>query len=211
MTLSENIKNRRETLKLSQEYVANQLGVSRQAVSKWESGQSEPSANNLIQLAKILEISLSELVDPPQNKENQPIFEKAHERKKPNSILRTNLTTLAIITQAAWMFSCTQIFYQLHHSNPSDKNLYSGALIVNLLLLLLSSIWMATNHRYEADENQRRKNTKIELGYCCIQFLACLLIIRFELGLVGAALIIAIGLVYILYINPKFMARKLTK
>lgn len=40
MTLGENIKKRREELKLSQEYVAEQLGVSRQAVSKWETGGS---------------------------------------------------------------------------------------------------------------------------------------------------------------------------
>lgn len=40
MTLGENIKKRREELKLSQEYVAEQLGVSRQAVSKWETGVS---------------------------------------------------------------------------------------------------------------------------------------------------------------------------
>ena len=41
MALGENIKSRREALKLSQEYIAEQLGVSRQAVSKWETGQSE--------------------------------------------------------------------------------------------------------------------------------------------------------------------------
>ena len=59
MTLGENIKNRREELKLSQEYVAEQLGVSRQAVSKWETGQSEPTASNLIQLAEVFDINLS--------------------------------------------------------------------------------------------------------------------------------------------------------
>lgn len=40
MTLGERIKDRREKLKLSQEYVAEQIGVSRQAVSKWETGVS---------------------------------------------------------------------------------------------------------------------------------------------------------------------------
>ena len=78
-------------------------------------------------------------------------------------------------------------------------------------MLLLSSIWMATNHRYEADKNQRRKNANIELGYCCIQLLVGLLTIRFGMGLVGALIMIVICSVYILYINPKFMCRKLTK
>lgn len=51
MALGENIRKRREELRLSQGYVAEQLGVSRQAVSKWETGQSEPTAGNLVQLA----------------------------------------------------------------------------------------------------------------------------------------------------------------
>lgn len=86
-----------------------------------------------------------------------------------------------------------------------------GALIFSLILLALSSIWMAANHRYETDKNQRRKNANIELGYCCVQLLAGLLAIQFGLGFVGAVMIIAVAAVYILYINPKFMSRKLTK
>lgn len=62
MTLGERIRNRREKLKLSQGYVAEQIGVSRQAVSKWETGQSEPTAENLVRLAELFEISLAELV-----------------------------------------------------------------------------------------------------------------------------------------------------
>ena len=47
---------------MSQEYLAEQLGVTRQAVSKWESGTSEPSTANLLALAKLYGISLDELV-----------------------------------------------------------------------------------------------------------------------------------------------------
>lgn len=82
MTLGENIKKRREELKLSQEYVAEQLGVSRQAVSKWETGQSEPTAGNLIQLADVFEINLSELVNPHKNDKEQSPFEKKQDEKK---------------------------------------------------------------------------------------------------------------------------------
>ena len=64
MALSENIKARRTQLKMSQEYVADQLGISRQAVAKWEAGTSEPTSKNLSELAFLFEISISELVDP---------------------------------------------------------------------------------------------------------------------------------------------------
>ena len=61
MTLAENIKNRRINLKLSQEYIADQLGISRQAVAKWESGKSEPSAANLAELAVLLETNVKRM------------------------------------------------------------------------------------------------------------------------------------------------------
>lgn len=65
MSLAENIRARRQELKLSQVYVADRLGVSRQAVSKWEAGRSEPTASNLVDLAELLEISVSDLVRTP--------------------------------------------------------------------------------------------------------------------------------------------------
>lgn len=101
--------------------------------------------------------------------------------------------------------------YQLRQPDYPNKELYRGALIFSLVLLALSSIWMAANHRYEANLNQRRKNANIELGYCCIQLLVGLLTIHFGMGLIGAVIMIAICSVYIIHINPKFMSRKLTK
>lgn len=41
VSISQNIKQKRTERKLSQEYIAEQLGVSRQAVSKWETGVSQ--------------------------------------------------------------------------------------------------------------------------------------------------------------------------
>ena len=46
----------------SQEGLAEQLGLSRQAVSKWESGRSDPSTTNLIALAKLFGIEPEELL-----------------------------------------------------------------------------------------------------------------------------------------------------
>lgn len=60
MSLGVNIRNKRKSLKLSQEYVAEELQVSRQAVSKWETGKSEPSTNNLIKLAELFSCDVKE-------------------------------------------------------------------------------------------------------------------------------------------------------
>ena len=48
--------------KMTQEFVAESLGVSRQAVSKWESGTADPSTSNLLALAKLFGVSAEELL-----------------------------------------------------------------------------------------------------------------------------------------------------
>ena len=54
----------------SQEELADKLNVSRQAVSKWERGESSPDTDNLIALAKLYNVSLDELLGLSNNKEN---------------------------------------------------------------------------------------------------------------------------------------------
>lgn len=56
------LKEHRTRCKMTQEFVAETLGVSRQAVSKWESGASDPSTSNLMALAKLYGITAEELL-----------------------------------------------------------------------------------------------------------------------------------------------------
>ncbi len=63
ITLGETLKNYRTNCKMTQEFVAENLGVSRQAVSKWENGTSDPSTSNLIALAKLYGVSVEELLN----------------------------------------------------------------------------------------------------------------------------------------------------
>lgn len=52
-SLGEVLKEQRTRNKMTQEFVAEVLGISRQAVSKWENGTSDPSTSNLLALAKL--------------------------------------------------------------------------------------------------------------------------------------------------------------
>lgn len=61
-SLGETIKEHRTKCKMTQEFVAETIGVSRQAVSKWENGTSDPSTSNLFALAKLFGISPEELL-----------------------------------------------------------------------------------------------------------------------------------------------------
>lgn len=61
MSLGKRIKEARLKAGFSQEKTAELLGLSRQAVAKWESGRSAPSTANLLKLAALLQISVAEL------------------------------------------------------------------------------------------------------------------------------------------------------
>lgn len=61
-SLGEVLKEHRTKLNMTQEFVAESLGVSRQAVSKWENGTADPSTSNLIALAKLYNVSADELL-----------------------------------------------------------------------------------------------------------------------------------------------------
>ena len=61
-SLGEVLKEHRMNRQMTQEFVAEHLGVSRQAVSKWENGTSDPSTSNLLALAKLYGIDAAELL-----------------------------------------------------------------------------------------------------------------------------------------------------
>lgn len=65
MALGQRISQYRKGLGISQEELGARLGVSRQAVSKWETGAAAPDMNNLMALAREFNISLAELTETP--------------------------------------------------------------------------------------------------------------------------------------------------
>ena len=66
MTCGERIKREREKRHLSQENLAEQMEVSRQAVSKWEADQSRPTREKLERLSALFELPMEGwTADPP--------------------------------------------------------------------------------------------------------------------------------------------------
>ena len=73
--ISMNIHSLRKANKMTLEEVAGKLGVSRQAVSKWESGESVPDIENCNALSQLYDVSLDELVNG-ENKAGAPPLPK---------------------------------------------------------------------------------------------------------------------------------------
>ena len=61
-TLGETLKAHRIQCHMTQEFVAESLGVSRQTVSKWENGSADPSTTNLLAVAKLYDVPAEELL-----------------------------------------------------------------------------------------------------------------------------------------------------
>ena len=61
-SLGEVLKEHRIRCAMTQEFVAEAMGVSRQAVSKWENGTADPSTSNLLKLARLYGVEPEELI-----------------------------------------------------------------------------------------------------------------------------------------------------
>lgn len=70
--ISENLTKLRKRSGLSQETVAEKLGVSRQTIAKWESGESAPDVFHSDALAKLYNVSLDNLVNYKWGSDNAP-------------------------------------------------------------------------------------------------------------------------------------------
>lgn len=196
MTLGEKIKINRIEKGLSQEKLAEIVGVSRQAVTKWESNQSMPSTENIITLSATFGISLDDLAD-----------DKIQSSRKDKKILHSNLTLIAIILQAAALNVCIQPVLDGAYGIIPD----SYVILSKIIPLTIFSIWMASNLRYEKNAAQYKKNAKIEFMYCGIQSIIALFAIYSELYFVGTILILITASIYIFIINPRYMNRTLIK
>ena len=198
MNISEKIRTLRKSKGMSQEELAGQVNISRQAVSRWENGTALPDADNIVQLSKLFGVTTDYLLmDSYESDEDSPKI------KENNKILHTNLTRLAIIFQAAFLNACIYPW--------GDSSTIVLEMIMKLFPLLACSIWMASNHRYEKDLKQRAKNTKIESLYCLIQTVVFVLGYTLHIGVWSTLMIIIDVGIYIFVINPKYMNRKLTR
>ena len=66
-SLGEVLKEHRTRCGMTQEFVAEAMGVTRQAVSKWENGTADPSTSNLLKLAKLYGVTPEELIRAVQH------------------------------------------------------------------------------------------------------------------------------------------------
>lgn len=118
MTLGQRIQEHRLRLELSQEALGERLGVSRQAVSKWEADAAVPDTDKLIALSKLFGLTLNELLQVEGPEGADPAAEPASERapggsgsRKPGKRwLRRLLPVLAVLALCLGLTTATVSF-----------------------------------------------------------------------------------------------------
>lgn len=82
MTLGQRIQELRKQKELSQEALGEKLGVSRQAVSRWEMDGAVPEVDKLIAMAKLFGVSLNQLLDVEESGQESPHREQSRSSKR---------------------------------------------------------------------------------------------------------------------------------
>ena len=110
MRFGEKLSLLRKRRGMTQLELAEELNVSRQAVSRWEQGISNPSTENMVRIGELLDVSIDTLVN--ENAQLQTVLavpvagaeEKAVERHDKRGILKIAVTVLAVVIVALIVF-----------------------------------------------------------------------------------------------------------
>lgn len=126
MRIGEQIKNYRKTVELTQEQVANYLGVSTPAVNKWEKGSNMPDISILVDIADYYDISIPEII----NGERKSEIMNEEERKIAKTMSDYATTEKEKIFKEMKIQSimgvCALVLYWILHE--TDAYMYSDAL-----------------------------------------------------------------------------------
>lgn len=122
MKFSEKIQKLRKEYKLSQEQLADQLDVSRQAVSKWESGQTYPEMDKLISICKLFKCSLDDLTND--------------EIKEISKIEKEKITVSKLIDEALDTISRSVCIFKKLSFGQTMKYILELFILILILILL---------------------------------------------------------------------------
>ncbi len=110
---------------LSQEYVAGVLGVSVQAVSKWENGKSSPDIMNLVPISDLFHIPVDELLDKDKRRRDweRRIDEAliSDDRETPFRVLRDALAEFPGDRRFRYQLACWEFFAAQEETDPAER------------------------------------------------------------------------------------------
>ncbi len=124
MTLGKKIQKLRKEKNWTQEELAERLGVSSQAVSKWETDISSPDISLLRPLAAVMEISVDYLLNPNEEEQAQ-VWMAAENKKKKLEDMILHLSVISAdedIIKLNLPMPLVQMFLEMGMEMPKVKN-----------------------------------------------------------------------------------------
>ncbi len=143
MTFGEKLRQLRLDKQLSQEALASKLGVSRQAVSKWEGNIALPDTNNLILIAKIFDVKIDELLNYNEdfNINNDEVIRKDEEEVEDINYEEFEKSPLFSLLSSIIFISCFLVFILVGiYINNGWYYSWISLLFIPILLSLIESI-----------------------------------------------------------------------
>ena len=122
MNFSEQIKKIRVDKGITQQEMANNLGISRQAISKWENDRNLPDIEMIIKIAQVFNLTLDELILGGIDMNN--MTEKLIKDGSENNRIKMNLT---LVKLGIGLFSLSVIFFLAGVLGPLEMENYFGA------------------------------------------------------------------------------------
>lgn len=192
MKFGENLKRVRKMRKISQEELADKLGVSRQSVSKWETGENYPSMTNIMCLCTIFKCNINELVHEDMTDINSldeevkmSVVKFKSEKQKKVKVLSK---IIAVIAKIGWICSIVAIVLfalvaivlpiALNNIDIKDNRIITKDSIIEIvdkddsLVLKHNNVIFATETDQQAIEiirdviNTNKNNKALLIGYC---------------------------------------------
>ena len=156
MNLSDNLKKIRKENNLSQEQLAEKLGVSRQAVSKWESNLAYPEMDKVLQICNMFDLNIDELLNQNVKEVKKNKQSKLNINKYIDSFLNYITKTINMLSSMTFKNQVKCIFEQgvviafMFIAAVILKELIFDTIIVDLLQIFPDSIYF-TIYRFVID------------------------------------------------------------
>ncbi len=142
MILSEKLATERKKKGMSQEDLASKLGVTRQAVSKWESGQSEPDITTLSKICDAFEISIQQFfADDEPHKPVKPSSQNDRSR----ALIMMQIMLLVIFIAGAVYFTLETYSGNAYGVTAGLEAAAFGAVTISPVLYIITVIMLYKN------------------------------------------------------------------
>ena len=147
MDVGSKIKQARLDARLTQEYAAQELGVSRQTISNWENGRTYPDIVSVIRMSELYRVSLDHLL---KGKEERPMEDYIEYLEESTNMVQSHkklsLTILIALYLGIWAFALIVFWFFISGADAMGYSLVFLWIILPVTTLVISGFIGRNNH-----------------------------------------------------------------